>query len=370
MKILNVIMTLDEVKGGGTVERTVQMSRYLAAAGASCEILTTAAPGEPARDVPGVKVTALECLWERFYLPAGSFRLIEAAVGRADIVHIMNHWAPLNALVYRAARKLNKPYVVCPAGALPIFGRSKLLKLLYNFFVGKRLIRDAAHCIAITDKEVDHFLQYGAAREKISVIPNGIDPEAHKVRKPYKLPVPAPYLAFVGRLNPIKGPDLLMRAFCDLKDRLPYSLVFMGPDNGMQAQLEATARSAGVGNRVHFAGFVDLGEKSELLAGCEFLVIPSRLEAMSIVVLEAAMASKPVLLTDQCGFNEVATQGGGLVVPATVDGLKQGLEMMLARGPELPAMGGRLNAFVRSRYAWDVIACRFLELYYRLLPRT
>lgn len=367
MKILNVIMTLDEVKGGGTVERTVQMSRYLAAAGADCEILTTAAPGEPARAVPGVKVTALECLWERFYLPAGSFSLIEAAVGRADIVHIMNHWAPLNALVYRAARRLNKPYVVCPAGALPIFGRSRLLKLLYNLFVGKRLIRNAAHCIAITDKEVGHFLQYGAAREKISVIPNGIDPDAHKVRKPYKLPVPAPYLAFVGRLNPIKGPDLLMQAFCALKDQLPYSLVFMGPDNGMQASLTAAAQAAGVSNRVHFAGFVDLGEKSELLANCEFLVIPSRLEAMSIVALEAAMASKPVLLTDQCGFNEVQEQGGGLVVPATAEGLEEGLKKMRARGPELPAMGAKLFAFAAANYTWPGIAQKVEALYDRIL---
>jgi glycosyltransferase involved in cell wall biosynthesis len=361
-------MTLDEVKGGGTVERTVQMSRYLAAAGAECEILTTAAPGEPLREVPGVKVTAVECLWRRFYLPTGSSRLIEAAVGRADIVHIMNHWAPLNAMVYKAARKLKKPYVVCPAGALPIFGRSKLLKLLYNLFVGKRLIRNAAHCIAITPIEVDHFLQYGAVRENISVIPNGIDTDAHKVRKPYKLPVPAPYLAFVGRLNPIKGPDLLMEAFCALKDQLPYSLVFMGPDNGMQASLETAAEAAGVKDRVHFAGFVELGEKSELLAGCDFLVIPSRLEAMSIVVLEAAMASKPVLLTDQCGFDEVQEQGGGLVVPATAEGLKEGLKKMNALGGELPAMGVKLNRFVKSRYAWEAIARTILELYGRLTP--
>lgn len=370
MKILNVIMTLDEVKGGGTVERTVQMSRHLAAAGAQCEILTTTQPGRPAREVPGVKVTALECLWERFYLPRASYGRITSAVERADLIHIMNHWSPLNALVYRAARKLNKPYVVCPAGALPIFGRSKLLKLLYNLVVGRRLIRNAAQCIAITDKEVAHFLLYGALREKISVIPNGIDVEAYKARSPYKLPVPAPYIAFVGRLNAIKGPDLLMEAFASLKDELQHSLVFMGPDNGMQAGLQAAAKAAGVQDRVHFTGFVDQAVKTGLLANSDFLVIPSRLEAMSIVVLEAAMVSRPVLLTDQCGFNEVEEQGGGLVVPATVEGLKGGLKKMHARGAGLAAMGVKLNSFVKSRYSWEVIARRILDIYASLTPRV
>lgn len=365
MRILNVIMTLDERSGGGTVERTVQMSRWLAAAGAECEILTTVPPGASPREVPGTRVTAVSCLWERFYLP-GSYARVAEAVGRADIVHIMNHWAPLNALAYIAARRLKKPYVVCPAGALPIFGRSKLLKRLYNFLVGRNIIRNADHCIAITPIEVEHFVQYGAAREKITIVPNGIDPEAHKIRAPYNLPVPAPYLAFVGRLNPIKGPDLLMAAFTALKDELPYSLVFLGPDNGLQAQLQASAKSAGVDGRVHFTGFVELGQKSELLANCEFLVIPSRLEAMSIVVLEAAMASKPVLLTDQCGFDEVQEVGGGMVVPSTAEGLKEGLKKMYAARAGLPGMGVKLNSFVKSRYTWDVIARSILGLYGRL----
>jgi len=370
MKILNVIMTLDEVKGGGTVERTVQMSRYLAAAGAECEILTTTQPGKATKEVPGVKVTALNCIWERFYLPAGTFGAISKAVNRADIVHIMNHWSPLNALVYREVRKQHKPYVVCPAGALPIFGRSKLLKRLYNLVIGRRLIRNASHCIAITRHEVDHFLSYGAALQKISVIPNGIDPGIHKIRLPYNLPVPSPYIAFVGRLNSIKGPDLLMQAFCALKDELPYSLVLLGPDNGMQASLEDMAAKAGVRGRVHFTGFVNLGEKSELLSNCAFLVIPSRLEAMSIVALEAAMASKPVLLTDQCGFDEVEEQGGGFVVPPTKEGLEAGLKKMHAQGARLSAMGTSLNAFVKSRYSWEIIARNILDLYSNLTPRA
>src|SRR3989339_737085 len=180
MRVLNVIMTLDDVKGGGTVERTVQMTRHLSAAGIDCEILTTTCPGKKSRELPGIKVTALKCVWERFYFPVPDMGAITAAVKRADVIHIMNHWCLLNAYVYLIARSQHKPYVVCPAGALPIFGRSKTLKRLYNMIIGKAIILKASRCIAITKNEVPHFLNYGVKPEKISVIPNGIDIEPLK----------------------------------------------------------------------------------------------------------------------------------------------------------------------------------------------
>jgi len=278
----------------------------------------------------------------------------------------MNHWCLLNAFVYLTAQLQHKPYVVCPAGALPIFGRSKTLKRLYNMIIGKAIILRAAHCIAITKNEVPHFLSYGVKPEKISIIPNGIDIEPVKHSKIPAVPS-GPYITFLGRLNNIKGPDMLLDAFIALKNALPYSLVFLGPDNGMLQVLRATAEKHGVADRTHFAGFVDQETKSAFLSGCEFLVIPSRQEAMSIVVLEAAMASKPVLLTDQCGINEVEEQGGGFVVPATVEGLRNGLLKMYACRGFFVEMGAELNVFAEKNYAWEVITKKFTDLYASLI---
>ena len=135
MRLLNVNMSLDAVTGGGTAERAFQVSRALVRAGAECTILTTDVGIEPLRlqSLNGVEVVSLPCLMKRFYIPAVSFRRIMSIVSESDVIELMNHWTLLNALVYKAARRLNKPYIVCPAGALPIFGRSKLLKKLYNF---------------------------------------------------------------------------------------------------------------------------------------------------------------------------------------------------------------------------------------------
>ena len=122
MKILNVNISLDPVSGGGTAERTFQMSRFLAKTGVDCSILVTDQGLTPDRlkELQGIEVLACTCLSKRFYIPRRSYKKIWKLVERADIVHLMNHWSFLNALVYLMARALHKPYVVCPAGALPI----------------------------------------------------------------------------------------------------------------------------------------------------------------------------------------------------------------------------------------------------------
>jgi glycosyltransferase involved in cell wall biosynthesis len=130
----------------------------------------------------------------------------------------MGHWGPLNALVYRQARSRGVPHVVCPAGALPIFGRSRLLKRAYNRLVGRAMVRDAAGHIAVSRDELAHFEDYGVSAERVRIIPNGVLPSEYEhrddagFRRRFDLG-DAPLLLFIGRLSPIKGPDLLVKAF-------------------------------------------------------------------------------------------------------------------------------------------------------------
>jgi len=87
----------------------------------------------------------------------------------------MNHWTVLNAMVYLAAKSLNKPYVFCPAGALHIFGRSLILKKIYNLVIGEKITQNANRCIAITNAEKKQFIDYGVSPGKIDVIPNAVN---------------------------------------------------------------------------------------------------------------------------------------------------------------------------------------------------
>ena len=377
MKVLNVNTHLDPVTGGGSAERTFQMSKYLVKAGVECTILATDLGLTPERmkSLDGVNVINLPCINRRFFVPRFSYSLVKNIVANVDIIHLISHWTLINILVYWMARRLKKPYVVCPAGVLLAYGRSRILKNAYNWIVGRQIIRKAAGHIAITADEIWQFQTYGVEREKITVIPNGINPDdfqdnnAKQFRAKYGLGE-APFVLFMGRLNLAKGPDLLLSAFCNVSEQLAsYHLVFAGPDQDMLSGLKKTASTHNLKNRVHFLGYLGGADKSTAYRAAELLVIPSRREAMSIVVLEAGITGTPVLLTDKCGFNQVETTGGGMVVSASVEGLQSGLIQMLSDPVDLKRKGERLKDFTTKNFLWDSIADQHVQLYKEILNR-
>lgn len=375
MKILNVSNTIDSVTGGGEAERSFQMSKALAQSGADCRVLTidTGLSAERKNFLGEGRVIALPCLFRRFYVPKFNFSQINAIVGEADVIHLMGHWTILNAIVYLAIRKQNKPYIVCPAGALPIFGRSKLFKRTYNLIVGKKIIQNATMCIAVTSDERGSFISYGVKQDKIHVIPNGIAEtdflaeDNKRFREKFGLSL-RPFILFVGRLNLIKGPDLLLKAFCRIKDKFPgVDLVFVGPDGGMLADLKNIVKNERAEDRVRFLGYLCGVDKSYAYHAAQFLAIPSRHEAMSIVVLEAGVSGTPVLLTDRCGFNQVADAGGGWIVPATIEGLRDGLTEVLSSSSHIDVAAAKIKKYVVGNFSWTIIVQKYWKLYSTLL---
>ncbi len=375
MKVLNVNVLLDPIYGGGTAERTYQMSKALVRAGAECAILTTdvGLTDERVASLEGVEVVALSSIFKRFFVVRFSWSKLKSLVSSVDVIHMMGHWSMLNVLVYFLTRQTGIPYVICPAGELSLFGRSHWVKRLFNVVIGNRIVRDAAGYVAVTPDEIPAFERYGIQPEQITVIPNGINEADFQ---PVEVPTfakkigieGAPFILFMGRLNPIKGPDLLLEGFSAMADRFPeYHLVFAGPDGGLLSSLEKAANEKGMSNRVHFVGYIAGNDKANAYNEASLLAIPSRQEAMSIVVLEAGVIGTPVLITDQCGFDEVAAAGGGLVVDATVHALENGLISLLENSEMLETMGLQLKGFVRKNYTWELISRRYLKLYQHIL---
>jgi glycosyltransferase involved in cell wall biosynthesis len=253
-------------------------------------------------------------------------------------------------------------------------GRSRLLKLVYNQLIGYRIARHAWACIAISHNEIDHFSAYGVPGEKVRVIPNGVDPDDFRCRddqdfrEKYALG-DSPFLLFMGRLNHIKGPDLLIRAFARIHGQFEsLKLVLAGPDDGLKPNLIRIMKEMYLTDHVRFIGYVGGEEKSCAYHAADLLVIPSRQEAMSIVVLEAGICGTPVVLTDRCGFNTVDEVRGGKVVPATVDGLAHGIQNILANSTNTKLVGANLKKFVEKHFIWDMIVQNYMDLYKTMLP--
>jgi glycosyltransferase involved in cell wall biosynthesis len=356
-------------------ERTFQMSRFLSLRGIETKVLAIDNGFDKSliEELRPAELVVFPEISRRFYIPRVSWSVIKSLVNSVDIIHLMGHWTLLNAVVYLAARRIGKPYVVCPAGALPIFGRSQILKRLYNAIIGDAIIKNASAWIAVTSQESFDYVSYGVNASDVTVIPNGIDvknfPRIDIKSSGCVLNLPeAPFILFMGRLNLIKGPDLLLNAFVLAGKHISnYHLVFAGSDEGMRSELLSLAKEAGVQDRIHFIGFVDGLNKLIAYQLASLLVVPSRQEAMSIVALEAAACGTPVMLTDQCGFSQVRNIDSRLEVPATVSGLASGLLQVLKDSEHLPELGARLKEYVLQRYTWSSVVSEYLNLYKTIL---
>lgn len=375
MNILFVCDAIDPSQGGGNAERTYRLAKALRDRGARIALLASRLGlGEQrARELAGFDCTLVPTLSRRFILPWVWPPTVARCVRQADLVHISGHWSWLGALSGWLALRQGRPYVYAPAGSLPLFGGSRTIKRLYNAIIGRRLVQGARCCIAITEMERTHFHLYGVPDERISILPNGVDPELPPDIQPQRARAhygigDARLLLFLGRLSPIKGPDLLLDAFARISARHPdMRLILAGPNAGLRGALQRRIGQLNLREAVQLTGNVAGRDKLELLAAADCLVVPSRQEAMSLVVLEAGLLGTPALITDQCGFDALATANGGCIVGASVAELAAGLERMLGSASSLPSLGANLRRLVLDHYTWPHLAARAWELFQGLI---
>lgn len=377
MKTLHVCDYIDPSLGGGTAERTFQLVSALKKLNVSSTILCTSIGLSDLRrqELNEITVHAVGVFNRRFLIPKLSPVLLIKLVREHDLIHITGHWSILGALTCLMAWAFKKPYVYCPAGSLQVFGRSTRIKNVYNHLIGYRMVKRAAQCLAITEQEKEQFEPYGIAKEFVLLLPNGVNPpppgmhlNSDSFRNELHLKSEQLIFLFLGRLNPIKGPDLLLSAFLKIADQCPSChLIFAGPMSEIGESLIQQSLASAHSARIHFTGYLTGTTKYQALMASDVLVIPSRSEAMSLVALEAGILGKPVLLTDQCGFNDIAEIGGGWVVPVQVTALSQALIDVYSQRETLPQSGAKLKNYIEEHYTWDKIAQTTLALYTQIL---
>jgi glycosyltransferase involved in cell wall biosynthesis len=176
-----------------------------------------------------------------------------------------------------------------------------------------------------------------------------------------------PYILYVGRLNKIKGVDLLLKAFRKIKaNHTNLQLLIAGPDDGMLRELTEFVMENELEESVSFLGFVTQAQKINLIKSALFLVVPSIQDAMPLVILEAGILGIPVLITNRVGFPDLQFIDGGVEVDASVSGLEYGLDKLLEDPEELRRKGVSLKEHIKKNYLWSSIALEHLKVFCRI----
>jgi D-inositol-3-phosphate glycosyltransferase len=184
-----------------------------------------------------------------------------------------------------------------------------------------------------------------------------------------------PVLLFVGRIQPLKGLDIAVRALAQL-ERDDAELVVVGGPSGRSgpdelARVHAIADELGVRDRMRFV----LPQPHHLLStwyrAADVVLVPSRAESFGLVALEAAACGAPVVASDVGGLRTIVEHGrtGFLVEPRDPAAFAGAVDALLA-DPALAAAMGAAGAERAKGFTWPTAAARLRRLYADLTSRA
>lgn len=248
----------------------------------------------------------------------------------------------------------------------------------------KHVLQIADRIIAATPAEQSQLeFLYGANSKKLRVIPPGVDLSRFypiprdEAREVIGVPVKNRMILFVGRIEPLKGLETLIRAVAWMQQSnellcCPHSLVIVGGDpeesqlsvNAEMARLQNLVKSLGLRDFVLFLGKRDQDSLPYYYSAADVVVVPSHYESFGMVALEAMACGTPVVASQVGGLAFLVQDGvTGFVVP---DGEP---EILGSRLKELildPALRDRLGKQanqVAQAYSWERIADEIKSVY-------
>lgn len=202
---------------------------------------------------------------------------------------------------------------------------------------------------------------------KVLPVSNGIDAAAYELQPGEEIARPDhPTVLFAGRLAEEKHIDLLIEAMAKLPAELDAHLEIVGSGE-IRPKLEAQVAEMGLQGRVKFLGAISDEELREAYLRAELFVMPGTAELQSLVSLEAASASTPLVLADAMALPHLIDQekkNGYLFEPGNVDDLAEKITTVLSLPEaELKAMGKASRA-VAEKHSINTTLETFEDLYY------
>ena len=239
------------------------------------------------------------------------------------------------------------------------------------------IARSADSVVVWTDGEKDALVDYwDIDPAKVSVIPPGVDlsrfrPMSQSQSREFLGYGEEKNILFVGRLEPLKGLDVLFRAVAALEDLGNITLNVVGGDENSQekARLQTLASRMKLTQNVRFIGSVRHDELPLHYNAADVCVLPSHYESFGLAALEAAACGRPVVASQVGGLPAIVRNGstGFLVEPKHSDTMAERLCELLGDDMLRSRMGSAARAHAES-LGWDRSAAALLNRYRELMP--
>ena len=296
-----------------------------------------------------------------------------------DLVHRLTPISPTSqSIIAKRLRNLGIPFVIGPLnGGVPwppqFIDRQHAerewlshIRGIYKLMPGYRSTRRHAAAIIAGSRHTYEEIPSWAKDRCVYIPENGVDPARFTSprTRTASLPLKA---AFVGRLVPYKGADMLLEAAADFLRNGQLELHIIG-DGPQRNELENLVDELNIRGRVQFHGWVPHVEVQDKLRICDFLALPSIREFGGAVVVEAMALGIAPIVADYGGPSEHVDDNTGIRVGFTdkkslVDGFRQAIATVI-RSPELlDRFGSAARDKVQATLTWEAKADQVVRVY-------
>jgi glycosyltransferase involved in cell wall biosynthesis len=257
----------------------------------------------------------------------------------------------------------------------------------------ERQILEQSHCVVSTSpQEVEDLRKLVSQRGNVEIIPCGTDVENFyplskaEARQQLGLDSKDKVVLYVGRFDPRKGIETLVRAYAELRDRLTAQeldpqhlhLLIVGgsdpkeADGAERERIAGLVESLGIAEFTTFVGMVGHDRLPYYYTAADVCVIPSHYEPFGLVAIEAMACGTPVVASAVGGlkFTVIPDETGLLVSPQDVNGFATAIERILADNLWAHKVRKQASARVQENFSWTGVAIQLSDLYRRLLAQS
>jgi D-inositol-3-phosphate glycosyltransferase len=298
--------------------------------------------------------------------------------GRAyDLIH--SHYWMSGSVALRLAERWRIPHVAM----FHTLGEVKMRARVSEHEPASRIaaelaIAEAADRIVVASRHELHLLTtlYHADESRIAVVPCGVDLERfypmdkEAARRALELKDGDRIILFVGRIEPLKGIDILISAAAQLHEDENFRVLIVGGDSRTEAELatlRALAERLGIDHHISFVGAVPHEDLPTYYNAADVCVVPSYYESFGLVAVEAMACGVPVVASRVGGLTSTISDGetGYLIPWRCPEPFAERLELLLDND-DLRRSFGRAGREAVERYRWANVADSVSDLYEEL----
>lgn len=375
MKILN-LSTYTRTNGGPT-QIIHDITEVQLSLGHEVDIVSPYNEGDEFFPLPkGAKLfTFKKGFMGKFYpdFSMGIYEFLKENLDKYDVVHVHGLWnfPGLVALLWKNP-KLIKVLTIHGTLGDGAMKKSNLKKKFFGWLIQRRATKKADLIQVHNEKEKQNLINFlgDFKHPNIKLITNGIHfkdfqnlPKRGEFRQKNKIPTDSILLAFLGRLDSIKGFDLLLPAFLKVSKEFPNAqLMIIGPDCGALDYIQNFTKENQLSDKVILTGIKKGKEKIEALNDADIFLFPSYSESFSIAVLEACATGLPVVVSPEIGFAyEVNDSKIGRLVEYSAESIYENIKYLIENPDKRIDFGANGRKMVETKYDINIITKQLVE---------